>query len=120
MKIAPLQLKIKNCFGEVHTLKNNNSKMFTLNNDKELFKKCREIWNNITESIGINNAKDFVETTLDDNDDDDDDEFIAPNVHNNTNFVEGDYRNKLVMVLHYVIGNYPKTSLIQVKTHKGI
>ena len=74
--------------------------MFTLNNDKELFKKCREIWNNI--------------------DDDDDDEFIAPNVHNNTNFVEGDYRNKLVMVLHYVIGNYPKTSLIQVKTHKGI
>ena len=122
MKIAPLQLKIKNCFGEVHILKNNNSKMFTLNNDKELFKKCREIWNNITESVGINNTKDFVETTLDDDDDDDDDddEFIVANVHNNTNFAEGDYRNKLVIVLHYAIGNYSKISLIQVKTHKCI
>ena len=90
MKIAPLQLKIKNCFGEERTLKNNNRKTFILNNDKELFKKCREILNNITESIGINNAKDFVETTLDDDDDDedDDDEFIAANVHNNKNFLE--------------------------------
>ena len=120
MKIAPLQLKIKNCFGEEHTLKNNNRKTFILNNDKELFRKYREIWNNITESKGINNAKDFVETTLDDDDDDDDDEddddeFIAANIHNNTNFLEDDYRNKLVIVLHYVIDNYPKISLIQVK-----
>ena len=76
-------------------------------------KRCREIWNNITESIGINNAKDFVETTLDDdddnNDDEDDDKFIAANVHKNTSFVEGSYRNKHVMVLHSAIGNYPKT-----------
>ena len=41
MKIAPLQLKIKNFFGELHTLKNNNRKMFVLNNDKELFKKMQ-------------------------------------------------------------------------------
>ena len=41
--------------------------------DKELFRKCREIWNKITELIGINDIPDSVETTLDD---DDDDEFI--------------------------------------------
>ena len=44
--------------------------------DKELFRKCREIWNKITESIGINNAQDFVETTLHDGD-----EFIMVDVH---------------------------------------
>ena len=41
--------------------------------DKELFRKCREIWNKITELIGINDIPDSVETTLDDGDDD---EFI--------------------------------------------
>ena len=49
MEIIPLQLKIKNFFAELHTHKNKNRKMFVLNNDKELFKKCREIWNNIIE-----------------------------------------------------------------------
>ena len=32
--------------------------------DKELFRKCREIWNKITDLIGINNPDNFVETTL--------------------------------------------------------
>ena len=36
------------------------------NYDEKLFKKCREIWNRINELIGINNAPDFVQTTLDD------------------------------------------------------
>ena len=40
--------------------------------DKEFFKKCREIWNKITELIGIDDPTDFVETNLDD----DEDEFI--------------------------------------------
>ena len=40
-------------------------KMFILNKDKELFKKCREIWNKIIELIGINNTKDFVKNTID-------------------------------------------------------
>ena len=40
-------------------------KMFYLNKDKELFKKCREIWNKIIELIGINNTKDFVKNTID-------------------------------------------------------
>ena len=40
--------------------------MFIYNDDKELFRKCREIWNKNTELIGTNNAGDFVETNLDD------------------------------------------------------
>ena len=34
--------------------------MFIYSDDKELFKKCREIWNGIAKIIGINNAPDFV------------------------------------------------------------
>ena len=84
------------------------------NDDKKLFRKCREIWNNITKSIDINNGQDFVETTLDDGD-----EFIGADVHKNKSFVKGNYRDKLVIVLNSVIDNYLKTSLIQVKTHKN-
>ena len=75
LKIAPLQLKII-FFGELHTYTNNNRVMYIHNNDKKLFRKCREIWNRITELTGINNAEDFVETALDDGD-----EFIAVDVH---------------------------------------
>ena len=45
-------------------------------NDNKFFRKCREIWNKITELIGIDDSWDFVETTLDDNED----EFIILNV----------------------------------------
>ena len=82
--------------------------------DKELFTKIREIWNKIIELIGINNTKDFVKNTIDD----DADEFIMLYVNKNTSFVEGNYRKKLVIVLHPVVDNYLKTPLIQVKTHK--
>ena len=75
LKIAPLQLK-KIFFGELHTYTNNNRVMYVHNNDKKLFRKCREIWNRIAELIGINNAEDFVETALDDGD-----EIIAVDVH---------------------------------------
>ena len=40
-------------------------------------------------------------------------------LHKNTSFIEGNYWDKLVIVLHSVIDNYLKTSLIQVKTHKN-
>ena len=113
MEIIPLQLKIKNFFDELHTQKTKIEKCLFLIMIKNVFKTCREIWNNITESIGIINAKDFVETTLDDGD-----KFIAADVHKNTSFVEGNYRNKHVIVLHSVINNYLQKSLIQVKTHK--
>ena len=66
MKIVPSQLKIKNFFSELHTFINNDRIMFIYSDDKELFRKCRKIWNKITELIDINNAPDFVETNFDD------------------------------------------------------
>ena len=109
IEVLPLQLKIKNFYSELRTYTKNNKVMYIHNDDKNLFRKCRGIWDNITESIDINNAQDFVETTLDDGN-----EFIAADIHKNTVFAEGNYRNKLLIVLHSVIDNYLKT-LIQVK-----
>ena len=82
--------------------------MYIHSNDKEHFRKCGEIWNKITELIGINDAQDFVETTLDDGD-----KFIAADVHRNTSFAEGNCRDKLVIVLYSVINDYLRTSLVQ-------
>ena len=87
--------------------------MFIYNDDKEFFRKCREIWNKIIELIGMNNPRHFVETDSDY----DDDEFIMVDVHKNTSFVlEENYRyghNKVVIVLHSVINDYLKRSLVQ-------
>ena len=55
--------------------------------DKELFRKCREIWNKINELLGIHDATDFVRTTLDD----DEDEFIMLKVEKNTSAVRDKY-----------------------------
>ena len=80
--------------------------MFIYNDDKEFFRKCREIWNKIIKLIGINNPIDFVDA------DDDADEFIMADVHKNTSFaIEDNYRyghNKVVIVLHFVINDYLK------------
>ena len=81
-------------------------------NDEELFKKLREIWNKVIELIGIINAKDFVNNTIDD------DEFIMVDVHKNTSFIERNYNDEIVIVFHSVINNYLKTSLIQAKKQK--
>ena len=113
MTVAPLQLKINNFYNELNTFANNNRVMFIYNDDKEFFRKCREIWNKITELIGINNPRDFVETDSDY----DDELFIIADVHKNTSFVlEDNYiygHNKVVIVLHSVINDYLKTSLVQ-------
>ena len=82
--------------------------MYIHSDDKEHFRKCGEIWNKITELIGINDAQDFVETTLDDGD-----KFIAADVHRNTSFAEGNCRDKLVIVLYSVINDYLQTSFVQ-------
>ena len=104
-KIVPLQLKINNFyFGELHMFTNNITVMSIHSDDKELFRKCREILNKITELIGINNSEDFVETTLDNGD-----EFIMLEVEKNTSTVRDKYRNDLVFVLHSVFDNYPQT-----------
>ena len=66
MTVVPLKLKIKNCFGKIHELKNNIKVMSIQRDDKEHFRKIREVWNKIIEIIGINNPKDFVENTIND------------------------------------------------------
>ena len=83
---------------------NNITVMPIHSDDKELFRKCREILNKITELIGINNSEDFVETTLDNGD-----EFIMLEVEKNTSTVRDKYRNDLVFVLHSVFDNYALT-----------
>ena len=76
MTIAPLQLKIKNFYNELYIFSGNNRVIFIYNDDQEVFRKCREISNKITELIGINDPRDFVETDSDY----DDDEFIIVDV----------------------------------------
>ena len=54
-KIVPLQLKIKNFyFGELRMFTSGIILIPISSDDKELFRKCREIWNKIIELIGIN------------------------------------------------------------------
>ena len=96
---APLQLKIKNFSGKIEILTNDNKVMFIDSDDKELFEKCWEIWYSITELIGINNAPDFVKTASNDDD-------IIADVHESTSFVEGNYENKVVLVLHSVFNDH--------------
>ena len=81
--------------------------MHTYNDDKEIFRKCIEIWDKIIELIGINNRIYFLKA------DDNDELFIMADVHKNTSFVtEDNYRhghNKVVIVLHSVINDRIKT-----------
>ena len=102
---AQLQFKIKNFSGKIEIFTNNDKIIFIHSDDKELFKKCREIWNRIIKLMSINNAADFVKTTSDDN------EFIIADVHENTSFVEGSYEGSYF----FVFNDYPKTLLIQAK-----
>ena len=108
IKVVPLQLELNYFFGDMYTFTNNDRIMFIKSNEKELFKKFREIWNKITELIGINNAPDFVKNTIDDVAD----EFITVDIPKNRSITDGNYRNKLVIFLHSVINNYLKTSLV--------
>ena len=102
----PLQLKIKNfSFGELDMYPSNITEVPFYCDDKELFRKCREIWNKINELIGINDPIDFVETTLDD----DANEFIMLEVEKNTSAVRDKYRNDLVFVLYSVFNNFPQS-----------
>ena len=108
-KIVPLQLKIRNVyFGELHMYMSNIKEMPIHSDDKELFRKCREIWDKINELIGINNPRGFVETSLDD-----DDQFVMVYIEKNTSTVKDKYRNNLVFVLHSVINDFPQVSLVQ-------
>ena len=57
----------------------------------------------------IDNAPDFVKTTLYD-----DEEYIKANILRNTNFVKStSYKDKIIIVLHSVVNNNFKTSLLE-------
>ena len=111
MLIAPLKLKIKNSYNELNTFADNNRVILIYNDDKEFFRKFIKIQNKIIELKGINNPIDFVKA------DGHDKLFITVEVHKNTSFViEDDYRyghNNVLIVLHSVINDYLKTSLVQ-------
>ena len=106
-----LQLKINNSYDEINTFENINRVMPIYNGDKEFFRRCIEIWDKIIELIGINNHIYFLKA------DDDDELFIMVDVHENKSFVlEDNYRyghNKFVIVLHSLINDCLKTSLVQ-------
>ena len=112
MNVVPLQFKINNCNDIIHEIKYSNTLILIKSNDKELFRKIREIWNKIIELIGTNNANDFVRNT------EYGDKYITTNVHENTNFLESNYRDELVIVLHFFVGIWLEISLVQVRTHK--
>ena len=108
MKIVPLQLKINNFYGKFHQLGIDTKLMSIESNDKELFKKCREISNKITESIVINSAIDFVKNNMDD-----DDKSIMIDVNNSTFSIEGYFGGDLVIVLHSVIDDCIESLLVK-------
>ena len=111
MMIVPLQLKINNSYNEINAFKQNNKVMRIYNDDKDFFRKCVEIWDTIIELIGRNNPIYFLKT------DDNDKLFIMADVHENTSFaLEDNYRyghNKVAIVLHSIINDCLKTSLVQ-------
>ena len=108
-KIVPLQLKINNFYlGELHMLPNDVTIILIHSDDKELFKKCREIWNKINELIGINDLANFIVTNLDGRDD-----FIILKLEKKTTAIRDKYGNDLVFVLHSVFNDYFQTSLVQ-------
>ena len=109
MKIVPLQLKINNFYCKFHELGIDTKLMSIESDDKELFKKCREISNKITELIGINSAIDFVKNNMDD----DDDESIMIDVNNRTSSIKGYFGDDLVIVLHSVIHDCIESLLVK-------
>ena len=109
MEVVPLQLKIKDFYGELKKFRKNGRVMFIHNNDKELFLKNREIWNKIIKLMFINNTPDFAKATLDD-----DDEFIVVDVLRNTVFTNGIYDDQLVIALHSVINDCLQASVVQI------
>ena len=82
--------------------------MFIDSNDKEFFKKIKEIWYKIIKLKFINNATDFVQATLDD------DEFIVADVLRNTVITNDIYDDRLVIVFHSVINDCLQASVMQV------
>ena len=114
-KILPLQLKINNfSFGELDINNINDTADVDIGrNGQKNFIKCREIWNKIIESIGINDTHDFVEYYFDENGDDAKDEFIILEIEKNPSTTRDKNRNYLVFVFTSVLNNILQASLVQ-------
>ena len=83
------------------------------NSDKEFFEKNRKIWNKITELMFIYNTPNFVKYTLDD------EEYIVASVLRNTNFIKSKcHKDELITVLHSVVNNNLKASLLKVMKYE--
>ena len=108
MDILPLQLKMKNFYYEIHDHNKGGKIIYIENSDDGFFQIIREIWNRITKLIGIKNAPDFVQNNLYD------EEYIRANLLRNANFVESNcHKDEVIIVLHSVINNNLKASLLE-------
>ena len=108
MEILPLQIKIKNFYYEIHDHNKGDKIIYIENSDDGFFQTIREIWNRITKLIGIKNAPDFVQNNLYD------EEYIRANLLSNANFVESNcHKDEVIIVLHSVINNNLKASLLE-------
>ena len=75
----------------------------------------KKIWNKIIKLLNINNAEDFVKYTLDDNS-----KFIEAAVLKNTNFVQDHcYKDKIIIVLDYVIDDILMASLLELRENNA-
>ena len=109
MEFVPLQLKIKNLYYEKHDDDGYNERIYIENSDKGFFEKIRKMWNKITKLMVIDNTPDFVKIIVYD-----DEEYIKANILRNTNFVKSTcYKNDIIIVLHSVVNNNLKVSLLE-------
>ena len=110
-KIVPLQFKIENYYFDKLDFNYYTASVIVESNGKEVFIKCREIWNKISELLDID-PNDFVIIY------DYGDEFIVLDIGKNTSAIRDKHRNDLVFVIAGVINDVPQASLVQYYTNK--
>ena len=109
MEFVPLQLKTNNFYYEIHDDDGYNKRIYIENSGEEFFEKMRELWNKITKLMFIDKAPDFVKTNIYD-----DEEYVKANILRNTNFNKNScYKDNIIIVLHSVINNNLKASLLE-------
>ena len=109
MEFVPLQLKINNFYYEIHDDGGYNKRIYIENSDDGFFETMREIWNKITKLMFIDKAPDFLKTIIYD-----DEEYLQANILRNTNFNKNSYyKDNIIIVLHSVINNNLKASLLE-------
>ena len=115
MNIVPLQLKIKDFHYEIRNYGSGDNIICIEKSDTIFFEKVEKIWNKIIKLLNINNAEDFVKYTLDDNS-----KFIEAAVLKNTNFVQDHcYKDKIIIVLDYVIDDILMASLLELRENNA-